>query len=64
MLNQHDKILKWGQEVQNSQPEAGLVLEELQVKFAAIINKEVCLSSSQFYNNSEEDASNQQKSLT
>jgi hypothetical protein len=64
MLNQHDKILKWGQEVQNNQPEAGLVLEELQVKLAAIINKEVRFSSGLFYYNSEEDASNQQKSLT
>ena len=64
MLNQHDKILKWGQEVQNNHPETGLVLEELQVKFAAIINKKGRLSSGLFYNNSEEDTSNQQKSLT
>ena len=63
MLNQHDKILKWGQEVQNNQPEGGFVLEELQDKLAAIVNKEVCLLSGQFYNNTEEDASNQQKSL-
>ena len=64
MLNQHDKILKWGQQVQNNQLEASLVLEELQVKFAAIINKEVRLSPGLIYNNSKEDASNQQKSLT
>ena len=65
MLNQHDKILKWGQEVQKNQPEAGLVLDELQVKLAAIINKEVLSSSfSLFYNNFEEDESNQQNSLT
>ena len=59
MLNQHDKILKWGQEVQNNQPEVSLVLDELQVKLAAIINKEVRFSSSLFYYNSKEDASNQ-----
>ena len=64
MLNQHDKILKWGQEVQKNQPEAGLVLDELQVKLAATINKVVRLSSGLFYNKSEENANNQQKSLT
>ena len=64
MLNQHDKILKWGQEVQNNQPEVSLVLDELQVKLAAIINKEVRLSTGLFYNNSKENAYNQQKSLT
>ena len=64
MLNHHDEILRWCQEVQNNKPKAGLVLEEQQVKFAAIINKEVCLSPGLFYNNSEEDVSNQQKSLT
>ena len=64
MLNQHDKILKWGQEVQNNHPETGLVLEELQVKLAAIINKEVRSSFGLFYNNFKEDESNQQKSLT
>ena len=53
MLNQHDKILKWGQEVQNNSAEAGLVVEELQVRFMTIINKEVRLSSGLFNNHSE-----------
>lgn len=63
-LRLHNQILKWGQELENKPSEAGLVLEQLQAKFAEIINKEIRSSSGIFYNNTEEDESNKQERLT